>query len=55
MTIKVDAESLLKIAEAIKNLPVRGDYNDADRWVGCVLSLEMIANNSEVIEEPTEE
>lgn len=55
MKIKVNSEDLIQIAEAVKALPVRGTYEDADRWVGCVVALEMIANNSEVIDEPTEE
>lgn len=55
MKIKVDAEDLLRIAEAVKNLPVCGGYDDADRWVGCVMSLELLASNSPVIEENTEE
>lgn len=55
MKIKVNAEDLLRIAEAIKALPVRGTYDDADRWIGCVMGLEMIASNSPVIEENTEE
>ena len=50
MKVKVEAESLLQIAETLKKLPVRGDFDDADRWVGCVMSLEMMANNSETEE-----
>ena len=55
MIIKVNSEDLLAIAEAVKTLPVRGTYDDADRWVGCVMGLEMLAANSPAIEDNTEE
>ena len=55
MIIKVNTDDLLRIAEAVKALPVRGTFDDADRWVGCVMGLEMLAANSPVIEDNTEE
>ena len=37
-------ELLNKIAETIKNLPVNVDtFDDADRWVGCVVALQKMA------------
>lgn len=55
MKIKVNSDDLLRIAEAVKALPVRGTFEDADRWVGCVITLEQIASNSPPAEENTEE
>lgn len=55
MKIKVNSDDLLRIAEAVKTLPVRGTFEDADRWVGCVITLEQIASNSPPAEENTEE
>ena len=40
MEIKVDAEVLKQVIEAIKNLPVKGGFNAADRWVGIIMVLE---------------
>lgn len=42
MEIKVKADKLLSVIEAIKQLPVRGDFESADRWVGCVIALQSI-------------
>ena len=55
MIIKVSSDDLFRIAEAVKTLPVRGTFEDADRWVGCVMGLEMLASNSPTVEETTEE
>ena len=40
MEIKVNVEVLQQVIEAIKNLPVKGGFNAADRWVGIVMVLE---------------
>lgn len=40
MEIKVDANVLSQVVDAIKKLPVQGDFDVADRWVGIVMILE---------------
>ena len=42
MEIKVDSEVLKQVIEAIKNLPVKGGFNAADRWVGIIMVLESL-------------
>lgn len=41
-----------QIIEAIKQLPVKCDtFEDADRWVGCVVALQSIAVEETLKEE----
>lgn len=51
MKIIVESDDLSMVAEAIKELPVTGDFNAADRWVGCVIALQNIIVNSEPFKE----
>ncbi len=47
MKIIVEAENLMQIAETIQHLPVNGGFEAADKWVGCVIALTAICQNSE--------
>lgn len=47
MKIIVEAENLMQIAETIQQLPVNGGFEAADKWVGCVIALTAICQNSE--------
>lgn len=49
MEIKVDAGIIVQVIEAIKQLPVRCDFNAADNWVGIVMLLESL------LQQPAEE
>ena len=51
MKIIVESDDLSMVAEAVKALPVSGDFNAADRWVGCVIALQNIIVNSEPFKE----
>lgn len=42
MEIKVDAGTIAQVIEAIKQLPVSGNFDAADRWVGIVMLLESL-------------
>ena len=48
MPITIDVNDLLKVIEAIKQLPVKcDDFDTADRWVGIILLLEKLASTTE--------
>ena len=51
MLITVEANELMNIIEAIKKLPVQGNFDAADRWVGIVIALE---NLIQAGQQPTE-
>ena len=51
MEIKVNPDVIVSLIEAIKQLPVKGDFNVADRWVGIVLTLEQLLQTEETAEE----
>lgn len=51
MDIKVNADKLVDIIEAIKKLPVKGDFDAVDRWVGCVIALQNIIMSAEEVKE----
>lgn len=37
-------DMILQVIEAIKKLPVKCEtFEDADRWVGCVVALQSVA------------
>ena len=56
MKIAVDAEILLQIAEAVKNLPVDcSKFEAADQWVGIVIALNSLVQNSEEAKTAKEE
>ena len=56
MKIIVEKEVLVQVVEAIKRLPVKGDFDAADQWVGCVIALQkMMQNATEHIDLPTPE
>ena len=42
MKIIVESENLVQVANAIKRLPVQGDFNTADLWVGTVMVIQKI-------------
>ena len=50
MKIKVDAEKIINVIAAVKQLPVKGDFDAADSWVGIVLTLEQLLQAEEVEE-----
>lgn len=47
MEIKVDANTILRLIDAIKKLPVNCDFDAADRWVGVVMLLQSLLQNEE--------
>lgn len=48
MPITIDVNDILKVIEAIKQLPVKcDDFDTADRWVGIILLLEKLASTTE--------
>lgn len=51
MQIKVDKDMLQTVVGAIKQLPVKCDFDAADSWVGIVMVLEQMLQQSEVEEE----
>lgn len=51
MEIKVNVEILRQVIEAIKQLPVQCDFNAADRWVGIVMVLESMLEQTPETEE----
>ena len=56
MKIIVEKEVLVQVVEAIKRLPVKGDFDAADQWVGCVIALQkMMQNATEHIDLPDPE
>lgn len=55
MKIVVEENSLIQIKEAVKNLPVRGDFDAADQWVGLVVAIQNLVSNAEEYTEPAEE
>lgn len=52
MKVIVEAESLCQIAETIKQLPVQGDFEVSNMWVGCVIALEQLYQTSPQYKEP---
>jgi len=55
MKIIVDGDDLLLVANTIKELPVRGGFSVADRWVGCVIALQKIVETANEYVEPVKE
>ena len=55
MEIKIDVNVIRQIIEAIKKLPVQCDFNAADRWVGIVMVLESLLDQTTETEETLEE
>lgn len=55
MKIIVDGDDLLLVANTIKELPVRGGFSVADRWVGCVVALQKIVETAIEYVEPVKE
>ena len=47
MKIIVETDRIIPVIEAIKQLPVQGNFEAADIWVGCVMALEGICMQSE--------
>ena len=54
MKVIVEAESLCHVAETIKQLPVKGDFEASNMWVGCVIALESLYQNAPQYEESKE-
>ena len=51
MEIKVNADILINVIEAIKQLPVQCDFKAADRWVGIVMVLEQMLQTPQAEDE----
>jgi len=48
MKIKVDTDQIVPVIEVMKRLPVQVDnYNEAELWVGCIMTLQNIFELSE--------
>lgn len=48
MKIKVDTDQIIPVIEVMKRLPVQVDnYNEAELWVGCIMTLQNICELSE--------
>lgn len=52
MKIIVDTDQVMPVIEAIKQLPVQVDnFDTADIWVGCIMTLQSICMQSEPYQE----
>lgn len=54
MKVIVEAESLCQIAETVKHLPVQGDFEASNMWVGCVIALETLYQSAPQYKETEE-
>ena len=55
MKVIVETAHIQPVIEAIKQLPVQGDFETADLWVGCVMALQTICAQSEPYTEEIKE
>jgi len=47
MGVIVEVEDLVRLKNTIKQLPVQGDFDVADAWVGCVLAIDKMLRGVE--------
>ena len=57
MKIIVESDYLSQIGDAVRALPVKadGDFQTADRWVGIVLAIEKLIQESELYDQDEDE